>query len=454
MKHRREALYTVPMLLVLQPIVIPQPAGPLGVPNFFDLVVVFAPALLTWMWILVLFYTLTLTWKLYAFIKLLDYVGGVKMTLIQVTLPDTAEQTPKSMENAIALWSGVQKSPDLYESAFEGYVEAFYSLEVQCTPDKVRYFVNLPENHRQFFEGVIYGQYPEAHIKEAADYSLRFDPLRVRQDFEVYGTDMVLAKDDVYPIRTYNQYDDPLSVNDTFIDPLQTLIEAYSNIKPGEEYWYQVIVWPTGVSSTSKFVAKGEKEIARITGRTKATGVGFFGKLREFFAAIPRDILSVALGGKPGGSAAAAAKGGDVRFFDPVETAKMEGILRKISREVFRTNVRIIYIAPKGKLHKPNVGRAIGGFKQFNTSHLNAFKPSGKTKSNGVDYILKERRRMFRERQILAFFRWRDPTSGTNWMNAEEIATLYHFPTRWVKAPALERVKSGTHSAPDNLPYV
>lgn len=444
MKVRREALYTVSMLLVLQPV---------GVPDFFDVVTTFAPALVTWSWILVLFYTLWLTWHLYKFIMLLDYLGGVKNTMLQVTLPDTAEETPKSMENAIALWGGIHKAPDLYEKIFEGYVEAWYSLEVQCTPERVKYFMFIPEAQRQFFEGVVYGQYPEAQIKEAPDYALRFDPLRVREEFDVYGTDMIFAKSDVYPIRTYTQYDDPLAPNNTFLDPLQALIEAYSNIKPGEEFWYQVIVWPKGVEDTSRWVTAGEKEIARITGRGKEAGPGLFRNIMGFFAGIPRDLVSIALGGRAGPSAGATAAGKDLHFFDPVETARMEGILRKVSREAYPTCVRVMYIAPKGQLHKANIGRAIGGFKQFNTFHLNSFKPHPNTKSNGVDYIMKERRRAFRERQILAFYRWRDPSSGARMMTAEEIATLYHFPTRWVQAPALERVKAGTYSAPDNLPY-
>lgn len=454
MRHRREALYTIHMLLVLQPVVLPA-SEPGFVPDFFQAAATLAPSLLTWGWALALFYTLWLCWILFRFLKVLDYVGSIKFTVLQITLPDTAEETPKSMENAIALWGGVHKAPDLYEKFFEGYQEAFYSLEVQCTAERVRYFMVIPEVHRQFFEGVVYGQYPEAEIREAPDYTLRFSPLRVREDFDVYGTDMMLANSDIYPFRTYTQYDDPLAPNDRFIDPHQALVEAYSNVKPGEEYWLQVVVWPKGADETLEWMAEGEKEIARITGRVKEKGPGFFANLWNFLLGIPRDILSVALGGEPGGGAAAAKGGGDIHFFDPVETAKMEGILRKITREVYPTMVRIIYIAPKGKLHKPNVGRAIGGFKQFNTFHLNAFRPNPKTKSNGVDYIMKERRRAFRERAILAFFQWRDPVVGQRGMlTAEEIATLYHFPAKWVKAPVLERAKAGTYSAPDNLPYV
>lgn len=440
------------MLFLLQPLIAAPQAG-LG-SGLLDTMTAFTPGLLAWGWLLVLLLALSLVWKLYMFIKLLDYLGQIRWTFLQVTLPDDAEVTPKSMENAIAVWAGIHKSPDIMERYFEGYVTAWYSLEVQCEPHRARYFMVVPEVHRQFFEGVVYGHYPMAEIREVEDYSAAFDYKKVREDFEVYGTDMILAKDDVYPIRTYALYDDPLSPEDTFIDPHAALIEAYTNIRPGEQFWFQVLVWPKGGDVTEKWIEKSEATIAKITGKEKKSEAGLLGKAWQWFAAMPQEAIGLLMTGEL--PAAAEEEKQSIRFFDPVETAKMEGILRKTEREAYHTMVRILHVAPRGQLHKPNVGRAIGGFKQFNSFHLNAFKPDGKTKSNGVDYIMKERRRKFRERQILAFYQWRDPFSlnGPYMMTAEEIATLYHFPSRWVQAPVLERAKAGVYAAPDNVPYV
>jgi len=49
-------------------------------------------------------------------------------------------------------------------------------------------------------------------------------------------------------------------------------------------------------------------------------------------------------------------------------------------------------------------------------------------------------------------YRQMDPRSKG--MSAEELATLYHFPAKYVRAPAVERSKAGLGSAPDNVPYV
>lgn len=440
------------MLFLLQPLVATRPVA--LVPGLLDTLAIFTPAFLAWGWLLGLLLILSLVWKLYRFVKVIDYLNSIRWCFLQVTLPDDAEVTPKSMENAIAIWAGIHKAPDMIEKFFEGYQEAWYSLEVQCEPHRARYFMVIPEVHRQFFEGVVYGHYPMAEVREVEDYTQVFDYKKVREEFEVYGTDMILAQDDVYPIRTYALYDDPLSPEDTFIDPHQALIEAYTNIRPGEQFWFQVLVWPKGGDVTEKWLEKGEATIGKITGKEKKEGAGFVRQIWQFFAKIPREAISLlSTGVLP---EAAEEERQAIRFFDPVETAKMEGILRKIEREAYHTMVRIVHIAPKGQLHKPNVGRAIGAFKQFNSFHLNALKPDGKTKSNGVDYIMKERRRKFRERQILAFYQWREPHSvnGPYMMTAEEIATLFHFPSRWVQAPVLERAKAGVYAAPDNVPFV
>ncbi|MEK7556565.1 MAG: hypothetical protein AAB538_01165 [Patescibacteria group bacterium] len=442
------------MLLVSQGLSSSAPST-LLVPEFLDMVVTLAPVLLGLAWLLITFFALWFARELYGFIIAVPiYLGTIKYTILQVVLPEDAEETPKSMEDAISHWGGIHYNPDVKERYFDGFVDWWYSLEVQCTPEKVRYFLFIPTIFRPFFEGVIYGQYPEAEIQEAEDYTLNYDYRRVRQDFEVYGTDMILSLDDVYPIRSYTQYGDPLSPTETFIDPHQSMIEAYSNVNPGEEYWFQVIVWPASPAKKKSWVAKGEKEIAQITGRAKEAGPGFFKQLRKFFTRIPQEVVNV-LRGRHASAGEEGEEQLDVHFFDPVETIKMESILRKISRDVYRCMVRLIYIAPKGKLHKPNIGRAIGPFKQF--WGANAFRPDPKTKSNGVDYIMKERRRLYRERTILAEYQWRDPLGmgrGPYMLTAEEVATVYHFPTKWIQAPVLERAKAGTYSAPEEVPYV
>jgi len=38
-------------------------------------------------------------------------------------------------------------------------------------------------------------------------------------------------------------------------------------------------------------------------------------------------------------------------------------------------------------------------------------------------------------------------------MNAEELASVYHFPVKYVSAPSVERAKAGKKNPPADLPY-
>jgi len=55
---------------------------------------------------------------------------------------------------------------------------------------------------------------------------------------------------------------------------------------------------------------------------------------------------------------------------------RIEAIERSLSKFAFDTGIRILYMAPKDIFDKGNGGGLTGSLKQFNTAHLNGFKPS------------------------------------------------------------------------------
>ena len=417
------------------------------------LVVALAPALLTWGWIFVTWLVLWLAWEGYLLQKRNDYFDGMQWAYLQVQIPELTELTPKSMDNIIAVMSGMHKNPDLAEKYFEGYLEDWYSLEMQCLKGRVRYIVVVPQARRQFMEGVIYGQYPTAQITEVEDYTKEFHVDGIRTEFDLYGTDIWLSQPDCYPIRTYQMYTDKLAPKDKFVDPHKALVEAYTNLHPGEQIWLQVLVRPVGGRLIDEWSKKAEAEIARIRGVAGKIQGGIFKRAARGTARFLGNILRQLGGLTP---EASSSEDEEVRFFDPVETAKMEGILQKTVREPFQTVIRIVYVAPLGQLHSPSLGRIMGALQQFNTLHLNSFQRDASTNSRKPDYFFKEHRRAFRERMQYYYYRirWLGGVTRGMMMTAEEIATVYHFPAKWVRTPGLERPKSGVHAAPKGVPFV
>lgn len=410
--------------------------------------------MLGWSWLLVVILLLWIVWKVYMLIKRIDYTNGIQWTILQITIPEEAEQTPKAMENAFDVWDGIHKNPDLIEKYFEGYILAWYSCEIHCVKGKARYIMVVPTIHRTFFEGVIYGQYPQAEVMEVEDYTQRYHWKDLEKTYDLYGTEITMVKEDYMPIKTYRSYEDTLAEEETFVDPHQALIEAYTNINEGQEFWVQVVVQPIDPKDIEKWEEEGEQEIDKLAGKEVKKKMGLIGRVGQGLVGWPAEVVRAAVEGplEPGVS-----KGEGLTFpkVSEADKAKMQGILDKISQGGYSTTMRVIYIAPVGQLHKPDISRAIGAFKQFNTFHLNSLMPKPTSKTNGPNYILKAWRRYMRKRKILLYFQWREPpsTSKGHMMSAMELSTLYHFPAKYMRAPAVERSKAGLGSAPENVPY-
>lgn len=412
----------------------------------------FANVLLLWGWLFILFLALWLAWMIYLLIKRIDYVSAIEWTFLQITLPPDSPQTPKAMEQAFEIWGGIHKSPDIVEMFIEGYTFAWYSCEIVCTLNEVRYIMVVPTAHRKFFEGVIYGQYPTASITEVSDYTRNFPWQDLEKNFDMFGAHIELANKDYYPIRTYLAYADALAEDDKYIDPHQALIDAFTTVNPGEHFWVQILIRPMDAKLVTKWAAKGQEKIAELSGQKKEEKPGVFEQFFGFLAAIPREMLAAATGG-PVEVSSAEEKKREIKFPNAAEDAEMKGILQKVSRTAFKTKIRALYISPAGKFHKANQSKLIGVFKQFNTFNLNSLKPVDKT--SNPNYFLKKRRRYLLKRQILLQYAGRDfwgDNSG-QWFTAEELATLYHFPAKYTRSPSVVRATAGLGSAPDNLPY-
>ncbi|MBI1833850.1 MAG: hypothetical protein HYR90_03400 [Candidatus Andersenbacteria bacterium] len=415
--------------------------------SFFE---TFGPAFLALGWFIVLWMLMWLAWNVYLLLRRIDYSSAIQWTFLEVKIPPDSEETPKSMELFFEIIAGMHKTPDKTELYFDGMMEPWISCEIQCTQGKVRYFLVIQTPYRQFIEGVLYGQFPRAEITEAEDYTLKYNWKEIRKKFDLFGTEVVMTGEEFYPIRTYLEYETKLAEEDKYIDPHQGIVETFTAINPGEEFWLQIIVRPIDAGTIKKWAEKGQHEIALISGQAKKEGPGILASLGDFFVSLPGALISAFMTGP---TEASSKDEYQLRFFNPTDEAKMKGILQKVSKAGFKTKIRVLHIAPAGQLQKPNIGRAFGAFKQFNTFHLNSLKPDSATKSNGPNYIARDSRRALRERKIFLQYQWREIWYGDGKMfNAEELATLYHFPSKYVKTPGLARSKSGLQAPPDNLP--
>ena len=149
----------------------------------------------------------------------------------------------------------------------------------------------------------------------------------------------------------------------------------------------------------------------------------------------------------------------------PGEKDTVQAIEEKLSKVGFNCNIRFLYLSPKEIHFKPRVQTAFAFFKTISDQRLNGLKPNKyrQTKVKSIPFwFLDERMLYLRKRRIFKNYikRWhpvfpRVPKRLKDFyfLNTEELATLFHFPSRVAApAPALPRIESKRGEAPPGLP--
>lgn len=404
------------------------------------------------------------------FIKNMDWV------LLEIKPPAEIKKTPRAMEQFFAGLHGCQRTPNWKERNLEGQVQEWFSLELVSQNGEIHFFVRTLAMYRNLIEAQIYGQYPEAEINQVDDY-VQLVPADIpNQDYDLWGTELILNKEDAYPIRTYETFEKGLLMEEQRIDPISSLLEVMSKINNGEQIWIQTLIRPVD----DNWQKTGEKLRDKLIGRVIEKAPGELKKEAIAWKDTSKEQINLLLAG-PVESEKAAEKSliNPLMLMTKVEKDVITALEENISKIGFEVIIRFIYLAQTAVFAKPNVSAVIGCFKQFNTQHLNGFRPNSKL-STKIDYQIqfKKPREVYRKRKILAAYQKRDFVQHSKvikylklffferlpilkWFfirsrpfvfNIEELATIYHYPGLMVKAPLTPKVESKKGEPPTGLP--
>lgn len=121
-----------------------------------------------------------------------------------------------------------------------------------------------------------------------------------------------------------------------------------------------------------------------------------------------------------------------------VDATVPPAIETKIAKDGFEVGLRLMSVAPTLAKARSNLKNVVRAYDQFNLPHLAKF-------SRATLYL----KRLFVEDFIYKQL----PIFGPKMvLNVEELATLYHFPSKEVTTPYIGRVMSKSAAAPHNLP--
>jgi len=373
-------------------------------------------------------------------------------TLLAIDIPKNNEQSPKAVEQIFAQFSGISITQNFYEKWIAGQMTESFSLEIVSMGGYIQFLIQTPTKFRDLVEAAIYAQYPDAEIVEVEDYAQKTRGLTFpNTEYEMWGTEFVLQNKHYFPIKSYMEFEHSLSQE--FKDPMSPLMETMSKIGPDEQIWLQLVLTP----APDSWKDGAETLIKKIIGEKVSAKKNFLDKLIDF----PINIISSfgEIGALFGGGEKKEEKAGPKNNWMSLTTgakSTVEAIEMKTSKIAFYTKFRAIYIARKASFSKPRgVSSLIGSIKQFNVVGQNGFKLS-KRYTPSIDYWFKQLRNNSRRNKVLRLYRQRARNLHPGYygyvLNAEELATVWHFPIMTVRAPLLKRIDSKKGEPPGSLP--
>ncbi len=370
--------------------------------------------------------------------------------LLAIDIPKDNEQTPKAVENIFAHLSGSHTDPNRWEKYWEGKTQESFSLEIISLGGYVRFLIRTVDSFRDLVEAAVYAQYPTAEIVEVEDYTDQIPHHYPNEEYNLWGSELVLYAKEYYPIKTYMDFEHQIAQE--MKDPMAAVLEILGKLRTDEQVWLQLVITPIDDKWKSDSIRLVKKLIgAKVEPKKNWLGQALTG---------PANLWSEARGQIFGGAEEnkkdeMSSQFGKMFSMPPGERRTVELIEKKASKIGFRTKFRMIYAAPHEIYAKGRgVAAVIGAIKQFNTQDMNGFKPDKLTKTK-VDHFFVKRRVASRQRKLIKAYavrsNWRGSGPGKIF-NTEELATIWHFPMIGVKAPLIQKAGSKRSEPPFTLP--
>ena len=381
------------------------------------------------------------------------YDNKIQYVILAIDVPKETEQTPKAVESVFAHIHGIQSKGDLKKRYLQGYTQPVISFELISLGGYIQFVIRTPKDFRDLIEAAFYAQYPDAEITEINDYVTPYQVIFPNDEYDIYGTELQLTKKDFYPIKTYPSFEHTMTQQ--LLDPMASTLEIMSRLKPGEQFWIQLLISPPDDDSWRERAFRQIKKLVHSTIGEKKKG------FVENVTWLPSNVIT---GLVESFTADFISPGGEVKkeerqwptlmqHLTPAERSVVEGIGIKVSKLFYKTKIRVVYLAEKPVFDKSRVPAIMGAIKQFNTLDMNGFKVNRKTKTVVV-YFRKLAREAWRKKKIMWGYRARSMRRGrsTFVLNVEELASLYHFPVITVKAPLVQKTEMRKGEPPSRLP--
>ena len=400
------------------------------------------------------------------------YKKAFKWILLELKPPKENIKPFSAMENIFSMFASLHDIPNWRGRWCEGGLPigygGWFSFEICSFGGETHFFIRIPDKYKTAIETAIYSQYPDSEVSLVEDYTQKIPRDIPNEKWDLYSEDYTLFKPDHFPIKTYSMFferpeEEKRVLEEKRLDPMTTLMEAFSKLQSGEQLWLQIVGAPI-IEKQFPWIVKGKAEVDRITKRVSPKpqksileeifDLLIFGKKEEKKEEIPLELVAPEL------------------RLTPVEREIVSGIENKMKKPAFLCWIRQVYLCKRDEPHNFGNFNLVREYlmSQFATNHLNTFVYFGGTRTR-IHYWLKRRRLYLRKRQRLRNYIERMPSlwprsfEGTKFpgpisvapgiratcvLNTEELATIFHFPTKII-LPTVPRVETKRVGPPPHL---
>jgi len=416
----------------------------------------------TWWWVVVPFVFGSMLWNARLYYVRIKFLANLKWVLLEIIVPQDVLKTPLAMEQVLTGMHSALFPGNWWTQKIGGRLQEWYSLEITSFGGDIHFYIYTVDKFRNMVESYVYAQYPDAEIFEAEDYTQKVPWDIPNKEYDLTGAELVLKKEDAYPIRVWRDFEFETKDGEANVDPLAGLIENLSSLSEGEQTWIQIGIKPVG----DGWKKEGEEVISKLIGRKLPSAKK---------GSTVLSILSKEVGDFAKGATQAPFKIPEYDTLErkdekkeeystrmmqmtPGEREVVEAIEKNIAKVGFESVIRIIYIS-KGAHNNQNFFSAAGAFGQLGTQNLNRIGWNRGTLTYSEwplpwpKAIIKSSER-FRRKWLIYKYRFRYKPEKPSTYSVEELATMFHFPGRIISTPALPRIETQKGKPPLGLPIV
>ncbi|PIT93291.1 MAG: hypothetical protein COU06_00860 [Candidatus Harrisonbacteria bacterium CG10_big_fil_rev_8_21_14_0_10_38_8] len=371
---------------------------------------------------------------------------SLEWAYLELKIPRVIEKNARGMDQVFkSIHTLINKAGDLGERYLLGEVTVWYTFELVSFSGDIHLYMRVFKPQKRMVEAAIFAFYPDIEVIEIEDYTKDLPNNVADMDamgLDIWGTEMILAKDDVLPIKTYMDFEK--SGDESKLDPISVFIEALGKAHSGEFVSLQFNCAP-------ELPGWGDK-YGDLIKKMKIPGV-------EEFKSPSGDVRPITIGKTK------------------QENDIIQAVEKNIAEPGFKTLIRLLYIAPKDIWEEDFPRRVLRGlFNQYGQGDMNSFvdleRVTTRVTNWNFPFIFRKSRVRARQQRLLQMYIERDieiemfmgkllTSHVFHWnfhareiiLNSTALATLFHPPTDLtLTGPHIQRMESKKMGAPAGLP--